>query len=315
MRKAMIWMVIGLYFLACENEEGSLNEDIFIGKNHFTTLVDGDERAYIVHVPIAYNKNTKTPVVLMLHGASGTGEATYIGSGWKELGEDEIFLSVFPTAWDYCYIRSNGEVYDTTRWNSLPGIFTFCSNENPKDDVKFLRQIISELHSRFNVDPARIYMVGFSSGAQMAFRCAVEMSDLLAAVVESGSSHPVVTVLTPRRNIPISLELGNKDPNWFENGLYPPLNLFDTLLMHYPLFEKIIYTHVHTFDYNTNYTLVEKGNTAITATFNSKENSKDREFNFTLIDGLDHSYPNTVNHQIYGAREHWLWMKKYKTPQ
>jgi poly(3-hydroxybutyrate) depolymerase len=50
------------------------------------------------------------------------------------------------------------------------------------DDSGFLRQLIVNLTAQYNVNPAQVYVAGFSSGAQMAERVGVEISDLVAAI-------------------------------------------------------------------------------------------------------------------------------------
>ena len=284
------------------------------GKNRYTAIVDSDTREYYVHVPAGYDPNTPTPVVFMLHGATGSGEGTYNNSGWKEVGEDENILTVFPTALVYCYTNTFGVTKTDTRWNSYPPVVNFCPGQTFKDDVKFLRQVVAELKQRFHVDSKRIYMVGFSSGAQMSFRCAVEMGDLLAAVVQSGATHPRDTVFTAQRNLPISFELGNSDETWFGYGVSWSLSLFDSALTHYPLFRKIINVHANSFGFDTTYTLSGDTNSVMVATFRDIPDAGNRQFNFTFVKGLDHSYPNGVNHPMYGARVHWQWLRQYSLP-
>ena len=305
-------LLIVVLFYNCSGDEVK-QDDVTLGKNYFTSIVDGDTREYYVHVPLGYNENSPIPVVFMLHGGSADGEITYKNSGWKEMGEMENFISVFPTAWGYCWIKRSGVVKDSTKWNSLPGLFTFCDGEKPRDDVKFLRQTITELHQKYNIDSRRIYMAGFSSGAQMGFRCAIEMSDVIAAVVQSAGTHQIDTVLTPQRNLPIAFELGNKDATWFDDGLYPPLSVFDTLLTDYWLFQRILNVHSNTFDFETTYELTGDENAVSIATFKGIPDQS-RTFKFTLVKGLDHSYPNGINHPFYGAKHHWEWMKQYTLP-
>ena len=305
--------LITVFFCNCSGDDVPPDGDYF-GKNYFTTIVDGDTREYFVHVPESYNENDPIPLVYMLHGASGNGDITYRNSGWKEVGEMENFISVFPTAWEYCLIKNNGVVKENnTRWNSFPGTFTLCAGQTRRDDIKFLGQTITELHQKYNIDSRRIYLAGFSSGGQMGFRCAVEMSDVIAAVVQSGGTHQFDTIFTPKRNLPIAFELGNEDASWFDNDIFPPLIAFDTLLTNYWLFQRIVNAHTNTFDFETSYELSEDDSTVSIATFKGIPD-QNRTFKFTLVEGLDHSYPNGNNHPFYGAKHHWEWMNQYTLP-
>ena len=303
---------IALLCAACTKDDEVVQE-ITIGQNYVQTEIDGDLREYYIHVPNDYSDHAPLPLVIMLHGASGNGGITFKNSGWKELGESEKFLSVFPTAWSYCWIKRSGIVKDTTRWNSLPGMFEFCDGEKPRDDIKFLRTMINEIKERFEVDESRIYMTGFSSGGQMTYRAAVEMSDVLAAVVQSGGTHQIGTDLKPVRNLPITFELGNEDAAWFENGIFPPVRFFDTLLTHHGMFQNIVQAHTATFDFEDDYVISGDEDIALMASFKGISD-RDRTFRFLFIHGLDHSYPNGTNHPFYGARFHWEWMKKHVRP-
>lgn len=310
-----VLLAFGLFF-SCSKKSTApdLTPDYQPGENSYTTEVDGVTREYIIHVPAGYDANSPTPVVFMLHGSTGSGEEKYNDSGWKELAENENILTVFPTALVYCYINTFGYTKTATRWWSYPPINHFCPGQNPKDDVKFLRRVVAEVKQRFNVDAKRIYMVGFSSGAQMTFRCAVEMSDLLAAVVQSGATHQVDTVFTPQRNLPIAFELGNLDETWLRGATEVPMSKFENLLANNPVFQRIINVHANSFAFESTYTMTGDTSTALTATFKGVPFVGNRVFTFTLIKGLHHAYPNTVNHPRNGASVHWAWLKQYSLP-
>jgi len=308
-----VFLIFISAFWACNKSETTPEINI-TGKINATTTIVGDVREYIIHVPAGYDANSPMPVVFFLHGASGSGEGSYISSGWKELADDESILTVFPTAWTYCYLEPTGTVNNQTRWNSLPGDYQFCEDETPRDDIKFLRTIISELGLQYNVDSKRIYIVGFSSGAQMAFRCAIEMSGSIAAIVESGASHYADTVFTPVRNLPITLQLGNADETWLDGTPEIPMNYFDSLLNNYYVFKRIIRNHTESFSFESTYTISGDTSTSLNATFIGIPDAGNRNFNFTLINGLTHKYPNTVNHPMNGAEQNWQWLKQFSLP-
>lgn len=308
-----VTLIILSLFLSCSKNgtEPKPKSEYTLGKNYYTTTVDDTTREYYVHVPVSYDAGTPAPVVFMLHAASGSGEEKYNNSGWMEVGEAENILTVFPTALKYWYTEPHGFPKYDTRWNSYPPKNMMHPGQNPKDDVKFLRQVIAELLQRFYVDSKRIYMVGFSSGAQMTFRCAVEMSDLLAAVVESGATHPVDTVFTPRRNLPITFQLGNSDDTWFGDGVSWSLSLFDSALTHLSICQQTINVHANSFDFETTYTLSGDTNSVIIATFKGIPNVGNRQFNFAFIKDMEHGYPNGINHPLKGAEINWAWLKQY----
>lgn len=297
--------------VACK-KDNNVNPNTFVkGKNRFTTTIDGDTREYYVHVPQNYDGKTAFPVVFMLHGTSGDGEKFYNISGWKELGEVENILTVFPSSWHHC-IFDDGVQKNTTKWNVYPGSFTYCSGEIPRDDIKFLRKVVAELEASFKVDSSRIYLAGFSNGGQMAYRCAVEMSDIFAAVFENAGTQGRDTTCIPKRKLPVALQLGNSDDAWLNSSsITVPMSYFDSLLMYTTLFQNIVKAHSTTFGYATTYTKTGDPNYALTATYLADSPTPPREFKFILVKDLDHQYPNGINHPMKGAQVQWDWFKQY----
>ncbi|MFZ1255451.1 MAG: hypothetical protein WAR77_03820, partial [Saprospiraceae bacterium] len=61
-------------------------------------MLDGHVRECIIVKPSTAPPVGGYPVVFMLHGTSGDGEKFYNISGWKELGQAENFITVFPSS-------------------------------------------------------------------------------------------------------------------------------------------------------------------------------------------------------------------------
>jgi poly(hydroxyalkanoate) depolymerase family esterase len=143
-------------------------------------------RYYQVYLPA--NMPANPPMVLMLHGTKYT--TTFdpqavisLNWGWQPVADKYGFIVVTPAStWDP----------DTTQWNwnayfmdaafppPAPGT---CSAQDCPDDSGFLRQLIVNLTTQYNVNPNMVYVTGMSSGAQMTERVGVEISDLVAAIV------------------------------------------------------------------------------------------------------------------------------------
>lgn len=299
---------------ACQKENPPQEEEIKYGKNRVLTTVDGVEREYYVHVPQNYDGSTAVPVVFMLHGSSGEGEKFYDISGWKEVGEAENILTVFPSSWEYCII-DEGVQKTTTKWNSQPSEWQFCPGETPRDDIKFFKEIIVELAEKYNVDEKRIYLSGFSNGGQMAALCSVFMSDVLAAVVENSGSFFTDTTWTPLRRLPVAYQLGNKDQGAGVDAPEISLTLIDSVLAN-PEFlpGRASGTHIKTFGLDTNYTVDGDTSTAMIATFPSLEGDPNIFYSFVFVKGLGHVYPNGVNHWMKGAEVQWNWFKQFSRP-
>lgn len=291
------------------------------GKNEFTITLEGVTRKYVVHVPAVYTGEKKTPMVIFCHGSDQTGDQFYNISGWKEVADTANFLTVFPTALEYC-VTEDGVMKTITKWNSFPGGADFCPGQNMKDDVEFMRQIISAMESRYNVDTKRIYMVGFSSGGQFTATCAIKISDILAGVIScgGGGSLPRDTVYTPARKLPVMLMFGNQDEKMLKTlglpaGAAVPMG-FDSLYAAYPqLYAAQAKPYINDFQLNeTSYTLSGNGNPVVVADYVGLSGNPDNVFKLVELKGLTHEYPNGVNYPFNGAVYHWIWLKKFALP-
>lgn len=314
MKTTPIIALAALLLIAAASCKKDNSDEIQYGKNRVTTTVDGSEREYYVHVPQVYDGSAAVPVVFMLHGSGGEGEKFYNISGWKEVGETENILTVFPSSWRYCII-DEGQQKNITKWNSQPAEWQFCPDETPRDDIKFLNQIIDELSAKYNVDEKRVYLAGFSNGGQMAALCSVMMSDVLAAVVENAGSFYTDTTWTPLRRIPTAFQLGNKDQGAGVDAEEIPLSKLDTIL-HNPDFlpGRAAGTHVKTFGLSPNFTISGDTSTAVIATYPSLDGDPNVSFHFIFVKGLGHNYPNGVNHWMKGAERQWEWLKQFSLP-
>ncbi|MFA7325108.1 MAG: alpha/beta hydrolase [Candidatus Kapaibacterium sp.] len=315
MKKLLLFLTISFVFIGCNKKDEIVDPVIKNGKNEFTTIVDDVEREYIVSIPESYDGKSDVPVVFMLHGTGGDGERFYNTSGWKELGEKENFISVFPSSMNYCILDEDGQK-KITKWNSIPFCsFEYCSNVTPPDDIKFLRQIIDELGKEYTIDSKRIYFVGFSNGGQMCVKLSILMGDKIAAIVESGALFDLDTMSNPVRKLPILFQIGNGDYGPANTGPFIPLSEFDKVLSsaEYQPY-KIVQTHIKSFDLNPNYTISGDTNTVVYATFVPNDGNTTNNFNFAYIKDLTHQYPNGKNHWMIGAQVNWNWLKQFTLP-
>ena len=53
-------------------------------------------RTFLVHVPPGFDGKSNVPVVIMLHGAGGSGEGAMGQTGWGAKSDREGFIAVFP---------------------------------------------------------------------------------------------------------------------------------------------------------------------------------------------------------------------------
>jgi polyhydroxybutyrate depolymerase len=123
-----------------------------------TMTHDGVERTAIVHAP---GLDDAAPLVLVLHGKSGTGEDAQNRYGWDPLADAEGFVVAYPQGIN-------------RQWNLAVRAGT--------DDVGFLLALLDDLEATYPIDPERVYVAGMSNGAFMAYRLACEAPDRIAAI-------------------------------------------------------------------------------------------------------------------------------------
>jgi polyhydroxybutyrate depolymerase len=152
-----------------------------------TISVGGTLRRYILHVPLAYDGQKKLPLVLVLHGFSGTAASMIGTTRFSEKAEAEgLFVAYLQgmTVGPASPFYTCGCPSDPAAWNT---------GTNPEfdltaDDVAFVRELVLQLEANLRVDDRRVYAAGFSSGAGMSYRLGAELPNLLAGIaVVSGA--------------------------------------------------------------------------------------------------------------------------------
>lgn len=151
------------------------------GRNyHFRMTWQGIPRTWIVHLPEANTGRRALPVVFMFHGFGGTASWSLQATGWAEKADQEDFIAVFPEGSLPHADKPYDPITNCPSWNDGSGRFSSCWDNI--DDVGFTLHILDDLQARYNVDRNRIYAVGFSNGASLAYRLGVEAPDRFAAL-------------------------------------------------------------------------------------------------------------------------------------
>ena len=181
------------------------------GKSEGCLFYDGLKRAYLLQIPASLDPTVPAPLVMFFHGGSGNMSGVLRTGIFRE-ARDRGWLAVSPQGADVGQPAENGFT-----WNAV-----HCCGEsfqNDVDDVGFVRSLVSELEGVLPIDPARIYVAGFSNGAMFTHRVGSELSDIIAAIAPSSGtiggsrveSGQMVTIDAPPRPLPIMLMHGVKD--------------------------------------------------------------------------------------------------------
>ncbi len=142
------------------------------------SIVSSDERReYLLYVPESYDSSKPAPLVISLHGGGGWPVLQREVSGWNRLAERHGFIVAYPSGLQV------GGVGGMRGWRvNRPGTGLV-------KDVRFISDLIEELGSVYNIDPAKIYANGLSNGAGMAFVLSCALADRIAAVGLVAAAH------------------------------------------------------------------------------------------------------------------------------
>ena len=134
--------------------------------------VVGGDRPVVVHVPAIYSCDTPAPLVISLHGYTGSGQTQ----------EAYLRVAVESERRGFLYLSPDGttDAYNNRFWNATDA----CCNlvGSTVDDSAYLSGLITEMTNTYNVDPRRVFVIGHSNGGFMAYRLACEHGDLIAAI-------------------------------------------------------------------------------------------------------------------------------------
>lgn len=162
-----------------------------------TPDADFDARTYELFVPEGYDADTPIPLVMVLHGASGSGARSQSWLGFDELAEAENFIVVYP---DGLY----------NNWDFGAGV-PIPNGTIQVDDVGYLTYVVDELEGTYNIDPAQVFVAGMSNGAIMAYRLACEAPDTFKAVAGVAAGVYTMAVQNCDQPIPVLFIQGSED--------------------------------------------------------------------------------------------------------
>ncbi len=179
MRKKIFLAAISFLFLyvfisaQAEDETGLIVEHI--DKNRFSCRYDGVKHNFILDLP---ERTEGAPLVVMLPGYGNTAES------FRDTVHFELDANMLGYAVVYVTgARNPNDPLSSVGWNSGIGI-------DGNDDVSFLVSLAKYLQKEYSFDDSRTFAVGFSNGAFMVHRLAMEAGDIFPACVSVAGLMP-----------------------------------------------------------------------------------------------------------------------------
>ena len=180
--------------------EGAAPSAVRPGEEKVTLAFEGGERWFYRHVPSGYAPTRPVPVVLDFHGYS---------SG-ADLRKQQSLLGPFGDAHAFATITPHG-------LGERPGWDTDLDSA----DLRLVGTLIDEVDNTMCVDENRIFVTGFSNGADMTSSIACVYTDRVAAIAPVGGIR-ATEGCRPASPVPVVTLHGTADPFAdYDGGLGP----------------------------------------------------------------------------------------------
>lgn len=181
-----------------------------------SALDENFPRTWYEYVPERV-KNEKKPLLIGLHG--GGCEPIYYAeqNRWQDVADKEGFALVLPEAAEHKH------------WN-------FGIDYEMRDDEKFILNLITYMDDKYGIDRERVYIAGFSNGAQMTNTMAALHPEVFAAAAPSNAffehyfPHPRLMPYYHREKFALNRLVEEKKSNFdYEMPLIQTAGLMDRL--------------------------------------------------------------------------------------
>lgn len=283
------------------------------GIHNYQLEVDGLLRQFIVHFPTSYDPaGVAMPVVFMLHGGGGNGRKYFNISGWKELGEQEGIITVYPTAYEVCVVNMMGERQKGNYWLTVTKSKNLCEGQADHSDANFFRAIADYLKANHRVDTRRFYCTGFSNGMGVTMsRVIPELSDVFAAVGGTGSM-TLETLSTPRP-MPCLMMVSSHDPKLIQHNDNQPFPTTITGVEQNEFLTQVIANMCQLLQLEMSYEATERRKHT-SFVFENSLSGGDQKLQFAILKGLKHVYPRGIpeHNNIEAAKIFWDFFKAYQ---
>ena len=180
---------------AAAQEDKPLIPEYFSGEFAF----GGFTRTYALVPPKDFDPEKSYPLVVVFHGAGGSGIEMLTGTGLKDLATEQGYLIAFPNG-----VEQGWGYLDKEELNTRD-VYT--------DDWNFFAAMVDDVENFAHVDQSRVYVIGFSNGGSLGYRIMCEYPDRVAGVVVIASTLSSYTAeqCVNTDPVPLMMILGTAD--------------------------------------------------------------------------------------------------------
>ena len=175
-----------------------------------TMMYDNENREYLIYIPQDYNNNNSPmPILFAFHGFGGYSQYFINTADFRSLADQHNFIIVYPQA-----LICNGG----TTWNTNPpGGDNKCS----QDDIGFFGALLYELIGNYNIDSSKVFLTGYSNGADFSYSMACFQSSLITAIAPVSGLMPMYdsSECSPSHATSVLITNGTNDGDRPYNGI------------------------------------------------------------------------------------------------
>lgn len=133
---------------------------------NLTVDIGGTTRSYELFVPVTYEPDNPSALVLNFHGLLGNPSQQ---ADWSQFNQSAQLRGMI-----VAYPSGIGSSFNA-------GACCGDAHSQGVDDIAFARALVDELLAQMCIDPKRVYVTGMSNGGHMAHTLACEAADMFAA--------------------------------------------------------------------------------------------------------------------------------------
>ena len=156
-----------------------------------------NQRTYYLHVPAGYQHGTPHPILIVLHGATGSAATTP--------AEAQAIRDLFAPS-----TGPGGAIVIALPASGAQGGWA------PANDGPFIGAALDDVEADYTVERSRRYLWGFSAGAHFGYAIGLFNTDVFAALaVKAGALDAYAGPDAPAladRTLPVDIRVGGQDP-------------------------------------------------------------------------------------------------------
>ena len=138
--------------------------------------VNGQSRTFLQYLPEGFDAAEQLPLMMCFHGGSGTAEGQLYTGDLRDKADEDRFVLVYPQA------LPDPNDGGSTNWQVVTSGELPFTVPNPHSDIDFVSNLIDAMQLLHNVDPSRIYAMGYSNGGGFVYDLACRLNDKVTGV-------------------------------------------------------------------------------------------------------------------------------------